>query len=131
MIIRYFIIPSNQIKGYKAELYPDNNDVSPITNLKVLVNKYPCDDGCFIVKADITDYLIKALSDGLDTENPLTVDGLIELDIVDSFAGDTKEEVLARWPELSEQVQVGINEDGHPIMENKWTIGMWAGELKE
>lgn len=128
-VTRYFVLPAENVNGYKASLFTDN-DLLPLSNLKVIPGPVLA-DGRQIVKAELPGYLIKTMKEhcadfGID--DPLTPEGVTALGIIGSFAGRTRAEVLFRWPELVGQVQAGVDEEGSPVMVDKMPRMRWVCE---
>ena len=129
MITRYFQINPDNVKGFKADLFSDH-DFLPISNLKIIPGPL-LENGLQLVKAELPRYLVKVMCDNcadFGIKDPLTPEGVVALDIVGSYAGETREEVLQRFPELQGTVKVGVDEDGNDIYEDKFPIMMWSGE---
>lgn len=129
MITRYFVLDPVHVKRYKASLFSDS-DVLPISNLKIIPGPILA-DGRQIVKAELPPYLIKEMAEqcaeyGID--NPLTPEGVMVLDIMMSYAGRNRDEVLARWPELNGTKVIGQDEDGKNIVADKFPVIKWSGE---
>lgn len=129
-VTRYFVLPETQIdrQKYTAILYPDGGDNLPLSDLPVTVYPHPVNDGRYLVKANLTQYILSAMADGLNAETVLSPAGVVELDIVGSYAGETRDEVLLKFPELAGQVQVGTDEQGQPIMVDKFPRKRWSCE---
>ncbi len=130
MITRYFVLPESQIKGYKADLIPDN-DFLPISNLKVIKYPNPIADGRYIVKAELPPYVLKSMTEScadFDVEDPLTLEGVVALGIAGSYAGVDRDDVLQRFPELQGQHKIGEDEEGGDVMVDIFPVQRFSGE---
>lgn len=128
-IVRYFVLPEEQMSKCTAMLVPDG-DLLPISNLKVIRYPYPVNDGRYIVKAELPRYLIKDMIDvcadyGID--DPLTMEGVIVLDIDDSYVGAIRADVLERFPEL-EGHDTFVDSDGEKTLHLKFPYKTWSFE---
>lgn len=126
MVTRYFVVGLDEALDYKANLTSDN-DILPISNLQSIVVGNLV-DGRKIIKAVLPEYLIASMREATDLDDPLTMEGVIALDIAGKFAGSTPEEVLAMFPELVGQKEIGTDEDGNPIMKDKLKRVSFSGE---
>lgn len=126
-VTRYFVVPAENVSRYTAILFPDN-DYLPLSDLKVIPGPI-LQDGRQIVKAELPPYLIKIMAESVadyGIEDPLTPEGVVALDIAGSFAGRTRAEVIARWPELAGQTCETV--DGVQYCRDKMPYQIWSCE---
>lgn len=100
MTDRYFAIPPDYLDNYKAGIVPDS-DVLPldiVPNARQLVT---LSDGRVLVHMRLGQRHIDALRELADTAEPFTQSGITALDLAGSYIGETREDVLAAFPELA------------------------------
>lgn len=126
LITRYFVVNDTETKDYEANLTPDN-DVLPLAQLQSVVVG-TLNDGRKVIHAIVPRYLIREMQEMAELENPLTIAGVMALDIVGKWGGIDRESLLERYPELAGQYQSGVDEEGNPVMVDRLMAHKWAGE---
>lgn len=126
MITRFFIVEADQTKGFKSNLVPDN-DFLPLAELQSKIVA-ELKDGRKIIHATIPPYLIREMKEHIGMTDPLSAEGVAALGISGKFAGRTRSDVIANFPELKGTKVIGQDEKGKDILAPKIKIHTWSGE---
>ena len=126
LITRYFVVNDTETKDYTSNLTPDN-DILPLAQLQSVVVG-TLSDGRKVIHAIVPRYLIREMQEMAELQDPLTIAGVMALDIVSKWGGMDRASLLERYPELQGQYQSGVDEEGNPIMVDRLMAHKWAGE---
>ena len=123
-IDRYFVVHPNQMAGYRATLVPDN-DILPLDTFPNALCIF-LDDIKAILCVRLDGPTIEELQAQTDCLNPLSIEAVESLDIYGSYIGVTIQDVYDKYPELEGQEQIGIDEEGEPVMKDIVSKTVWA-----
>ena len=85
-------------------------------------------DGRKVIHAIVPRYLIREMQEMAELENPLTIEGVMAIDIVSKWGGMDRTSLLERYPELAGQYQSGVDEEEQPVFVDRLMAHKWAGE---
>lgn len=100
MITRYFIVNDDEQAGHIANLVPDQ-DILPLSQLEA-VTVATLADGRKVIHAIVPDHIIQDMRELAEIDDPLTIQGVMTLDIINKWGGMDKASVLERYPVLAE-----------------------------
>jgi len=86
LITRFFCIPASQYHDGKARIV-SNKDILDLDVLTDAVVLHIFDNGSLLIHAIIKNYTIMAMSEMADLEDPLSMAGVIELGLEDTYKG--------------------------------------------
>ena len=124
MIDRFFVVRPDQAANYKAVLMADN-DLLPIDVFVNAMDIYR-DTEKVLLRVRLDMPTINELQEQTSCADPLSLEAVEVLEIVNTYVGPTLESIFTIWPELEGKVQSGTDEDGSPIMTDIVSTGVWA-----
>jgi len=132
LITRFFRIPSSHYKDGRASIV-SNKDILDLDVLTDAVVLHTFDDGDLLIHAIIKSYTITAMSEMADLADPLSMEGVIELGLEDTYKGmdysDTPYVGLFWFlPELAGTRMVDDGEGGQievdKLPRHQWGVGV-------
>jgi len=86
LITRFFRVPASHYKDGRASIV-SNKDILDLDVLTDAVVLHTFDDGSLLIHAIIKSYTITAMSEMADLADPLSMAGVIELGLEDTYKG--------------------------------------------
>ena len=96
---RYFVLPPDHIDRFRAIVEPDN-DVLPLDELPNCAQLATTDDGRVILHVQLGRVQIANIAGLSDVADPLGPEAIEALGITGSFVAQSRDGVLAQFPEL-------------------------------
>ena len=96
---RYFVLPPDQIDRFRAVVIPDD-DVLPLDELPNCAPLATTDDGRVILHVQLGRVQIANIAGLSDVADPLGPEAIEALGITNSFVAQSRNGVLAQFPEL-------------------------------